>query len=53
MILKQQEEQTEEIVEKFKEQLRDENFILRLEQLEGDSIYALFEAFEQYDQIYR
>jgi len=53
MTRKQQTENKQELIEKFKEQVQDENFILRLEQMQEQNLYEVFETFERYDQIYR
>lgn len=53
VILGKERENEKALMQKFKEQVRDENLKLRLEQMEEENIYELFEAFEQYDHIYR
>lgn len=52
MTRNRQKEETTELVDQFKGQVGDESLILRLEQLEEESIYELFETYDQYERIY-
>lgn len=49
---RQKNEQLNDPIEQFKSQVRDENLILRMEQLEQDNIYEVFQTVTLYEKIY-